>query len=95
MEANFIFYPARPSSIRPDKLDSSFEDVFFATRDDVRLMVGHPASRSSIDLGLVSWQRPPGNISHRVENIKLLHDKVKINIFIFDYRGYGRAKARL
>jgi fermentation-respiration switch protein FrsA (DUF1100 family) len=33
-----------------------------------------------------------GNISHRVENIKLLHDKVKVNIFIFDYRGYGRSE---
>ncbi|MGH7772451.1 MAG: alpha/beta hydrolase, partial [Candidatus Binatia bacterium] len=35
-----------------------------------------------------------GNISHRLENIKLLHEKVKINIFIFDYRGYGRSEGR-
>ncbi len=32
-----------------------------------------------------------GNIGDRVDNIKLLHDKTRISIFIFDYRGYGRS----
>src|SRR3972149_3315879 len=35
--------------------------------------------------------RTAGNISHRVENIGLLNEKVNVNIFIFDYRGYGRS----
>ncbi len=36
-----------------------------------------------------------GNISHRLENIRLLHDKVKINILIVGYRGYGRSEGRV
>jgi fermentation-respiration switch protein FrsA (DUF1100 family) len=30
-----------------------------------------------------------------VQNIRLLHDHVKVNIFIFDYRGYGRSEGRI
>ena len=35
-----------------------------------------------------------GNIGHRLENLKLLHSKLAVNIFIFDYRGYGRSQGR-
>lgn len=36
-----------------------------------------------------------GNIADQVDNIKLLHDKTRIGIFIFDYRGYGRSPRQL
>jgi fermentation-respiration switch protein FrsA (DUF1100 family) len=32
-----------------------------------------------------------GNISHRLENIKLLVEEVGVQVFIFDYREYGRS----
>ena len=35
-----------------------------------------------------------GNIGDRVENLKLLHDEVGVNVFLFDYRGYGRSRGR-
>ncbi|MDE2485631.1 MAG: alpha/beta hydrolase, partial [candidate division NC10 bacterium] len=35
-----------------------------------------------------------GNISHRLENIKLRHDRLGTDIFIFDYREYGRSEGR-
>jgi hypothetical protein len=35
-----------------------------------------------------------GNISHRLDNLKLLHDRLALNIFIFDYRGYGRSQGK-
>jgi len=34
-----------------------------------------------------------GNISHRLEKIKVFHD-LGLNVFIFDYRGYGKSKGR-
>jgi len=34
-----------------------------------------------------------GNISHRIENVKLLLD-YGLQVFIYDYRGYGRSKGR-
>jgi fermentation-respiration switch protein FrsA (DUF1100 family) len=36
-----------------------------------------------------------GNISHRLENLKLLHDLVGVQVFIFDYREYGRSQGRI
>jgi fermentation-respiration switch protein FrsA (DUF1100 family) len=33
-----------------------------------------------------------GNISHRLENLRLLHDELGVAVFIFDYRGYGRSE---
>ena len=32
-----------------------------------------------------------GNISHRLHNIRLLHDLIGIGVFIIDYGGYGRS----
>ena len=32
-----------------------------------------------------------GNISHRLENIKLLVEEVGVQVFIFDYREYGKS----
>jgi len=49
-------------------------------------------SRSALHAGLVSRQRRRHRPSRG--NIKLLHEKTRVNIFIFDYRGYGRSAGR-
>jgi uncharacterized protein len=91
MEDQFIFHPSATIEHTPLQVGLDFEDVFFATRDGLRLngwFVPHRQARST----LVWFHGNAGNIGHRVENIKLLHDRVKVNIFIFDYRGYGRSE---
>jgi len=93
IEERFIFYPSATIEHTPRQVGLKFEDVFFTTSDGVRLhgwFVPHPEPRSS----LLWFHGNAGNISHRVENIRLLHDKVKVNVFIFDYRGYGRSQGR-
>jgi uncharacterized protein len=62
-----------------------------ATPDGVRLH-GWYIPRSEARSTLVWFHGNAGSISHRRDNIKLLHDKVAVNIFIFDYRGYGRSE---
>ena len=44
---------------------------------------------------LVWFHGNAGNISHRLENIKLLHDLAGVQVFIFDYREYGRSQGRI
>src|SRR5919108_3317626 len=93
IEDQFIFHPSATIEQTPQRVGLDFEDLFFSTRDGLRLngwLVPHHQARST----LVWFHGNAGNISHRVENIKLLHDKVKVNIFIFDYRGYGRSEGR-
>lgn len=93
MEDHLIFYPSSTITITPRDVGIDFDDVNFSTRDGVLLngwYVPYREARST----LVWFHGNAGNIANRVENIKLLHDKVKVNIFIFDYRGYGRSQGR-
>ena len=86
-----IFHPSPTLAGTPRQVGLECEDIFFTTRDGVRLngwFIPHPESQFT----LVWFHGNAGNISHRIDNIKLLHDKVKVNVFIFDYRGYGRSE---
>lgn len=94
MEDKFIFYPSARIETTPRDAGLDFEDVNFSTQDRVLLhgwFIPHPAARST----LVWFHGNAGNIGHRVDNIKLLHDKVRVNVFIFDYRGYGRSQGQI
>jgi len=94
MEEKLIFFPVAAIDRTPRDLGLAFEDVYFTTADGVRLngwFVPHPQATTT----LLWFHGNAGNISHRLENIRLLHDKVGINVFIFDYRGYGRSEGRV
>lgn len=94
MEDKFIFYPVSEIGQTPIDAGLPFNDIYFTTSDGVRLngwFVSHPGANTT----LLWFHGNAGNISHRVENIRLLHDKVAINIFIFDYREYGRSEGKV
>jgi fermentation-respiration switch protein FrsA (DUF1100 family) len=91
IENRMIFHPNPSVDATPQQVGLEFEDIFFTARDGVRLngwFIPHQEARST----LVWFHGNAGNIGHRVENIKWLHDRVPVNIFIFDYRGYGRSQ---
>jgi hypothetical protein len=94
LENQLIFHPHKAIHQTPRDLGLNFEDVYFTARDGVRLngwFIPYPTAQTT----LLWFHGNAGNISHRAQNIKLLHDKVKINIFIFDYRGYGRSEGEI
>ena len=94
LEEKFIFFPDPTVDVTPKDAGLAFDDTFFTTGDGVRLngwFVPYPGAQTT----LLWFHGNAGNISHRLENIKLLHDKVRINVFIFDYRGYGRSEGRV
>jgi len=94
MEEKFIFHPSDKIDHTPRDLGLAFDDIYFTTSDGVRLngwFVPYPGAQTT----LLWFHGNAGNISHRLENIKLLHDKVKINVWIFDYRGYGRSEGKI
>jgi fermentation-respiration switch protein FrsA (DUF1100 family) len=91
IEDKFIFHPDPVSARDPSHVGLSFENILFNTQDDIRLhgwFIPHQEARAT----LVWFHGNAGNISDRLLNIKLLHDRIKINIFIFDYRGYGQSE---
>lgn len=94
LERYVIYIPDRTIEMTPQSAGLAYEDVWFPATDGVRLhgwLVPAPGTRFT----LVWFHGNAGNISHRVDNIKDLYRHLdrpqRPNIFIFDYRGYGKS----
>ncbi len=94
LEKYVIYVPDRPIDMTPQSEGLVYEDIWFPATDGVKLhgwLVPAPGAR----ITLVWFHGNAGNISHRVDHIKYLHrylDRPQLpNIFIFDYRGYGKS----
>ena len=95
IEKRFVFFPSAEVEYTPGHLGLEYEDVFFPTQDGLTLhgwsipapgATGNPSGQT-----WVWFHGNGGNIGHRVEEIALLHHRLQVDIFIFDYRGYGRS----
>lgn len=77
--------------LTPADLGLDYEDVEIPTRDGLRLhgwLVHGGGSRM-----LLFFHGNAGNISHRLESIRLFHE-LGLSVLIIDYRGYGRSEGR-
>ena len=90
MQPRLIYYPDMPGrdiGPAPDAIGLEYEDVRLTTTDGERLhgwFVPHPSARAT----LLFAHGNAGNISHRLDSIRLFHD-LGLAVLIFDYRGYG------
>jgi uncharacterized protein len=81
--------PTRDIVATPSSIGLDYEAVNFETEDGIKL-----------DAWFIPAQKPRGtvlffhgnggNISHRLETIKILHG-LRLSTFIFDYRGFGQS----
>ena len=85
----FIFFPDRTITQDPGDVGLEFDDVFFSAADGVKLHGWFVPGEG--DTTLVWFHGNAGNISHRVGNVAELHTRLGVNVFIFDYRGYGKS----
>ena len=83
--------PDRALIANPMNYGLAYEDVAIETADDVRLhgwwVPGHGK------YALLFFHGNAGNISHRLDSIKLFHD-LGLSVLIIDYRGYGASEGR-
>jgi hypothetical protein len=92
-EKGIVFFPDPHLVGTPADWGLAYEEVWFTAEDGVKLhgwfvpRAGCPA--------FLWFHGNAGNISHRLENIKLLHDLANVQVFIFDYREYGRSQGRI
>ena len=89
-EERFIYFPARALVATPADVGLPFEEVRFG--EDGRLH-GWFISGSR-DITILWFHGNAGNISHRVELLARLHRALGVNLFIFDYQGYGLSGGR-
>jgi len=95
-EHSQVYHPDRVLAATGAALGRSFEDVSFKASDGVELNGWFfPASTNSHRprLAVLVCHGNAGNISHRLDTcIALL--ATGVNVFVFDYRGYGRSEGR-
>ncbi len=90
VERSFIYYPTRRLEATPGDYGLAFEDVRVAAEDGVGLHGWYVPGRRAVTL---FWcHGNAGNISHRVHNLRLLHDRLGVGVLLFDYRGYGQSE---
>lgn len=89
-ERKGIYYPTKRIEFTPADAGFKYEDIFFNTKDKVRLN-GWFIPADNPRGTLLFCHGNAGNMSHRIEIIEIFH-KVNLNVFIFDYRGYGRSQ---
>ncbi len=92
IENTFIFFPDKQPGDYGllGSPDFQVEDCFFLTRDGTRLH-GWFVRNDTVRTTLLWCHGNAGNISDRIDNLVQLA-KLPINIFIFDFRGYGKSE---
>ncbi len=92
VERALIYFPSRELIASPATLGLTYRDVWFHAEDGVRLHGWHIPGRFPVTL--LWYHGNAGNISDRLDNIREIHRRLGLGVFIFDYRGYGRSDGR-
>lgn len=88
----FMYYPRRGLGASPADFGLEAEEVAFSASDGTALhgwYFSRPASRAV----LVFFHGNAGNISHRLPMARLF-SRIPADLFLFDYRGYGKSAGR-
>ena len=92
IERYFIYFPERDLEADPSQIGLAYEDVTFVTSDGVQLHGWFVPGQGSVTF---LWMHGnAGNMSHRLDNLKRLHNQLGVSVLLFDYRGYGRSQGR-
>jgi len=92
IERYFIYFPEKDVQADPSELGLDYEDVTFVASDGVELHGWFVPGSSRNSTTFLWFHGNAGNISHRLDNLKLLHNELGVSVFLFDYRGYGRSQ---
>lgn len=87
-----IYYPelgGRDYESTPAQFGMSYEAVTLTTSDGIRLDAWYVPAEHARG-ALLFAHGNGGNISHRLDAIRMFHD-TGLSVFIFDYRGYGKS----
>jgi fermentation-respiration switch protein FrsA (DUF1100 family) len=84
--------PDRALIASPSDIYLNYEDVSLTTSDNERLHGWYVPAANSKGV-LLFFHGNAGNISHRLESIKIFHE-LGLDTLIIDYRGYGQSTGK-
>lgn len=90
IEKRSLYFPMRGIETTPAVIGLSFEEISFKADDGITLNGWFIPDKEAKDT-ILFFHGNGGNISHRLEKIAILHN-LGLNVFIFDYRGYGKSR---
>jgi len=85
-----FFYPYRTQVLSPDQLGLKYEDVYYQTRDGIRLHAWFLPSTSRAQGTILFLHGNAENISTHIMSVRWLPAQ-GFNVFLPDYRGYGES----
>lgn len=91
-ERKNLYFPLRTIEATPEALGLDYEDVIITAEDGIQIS-GWFIPSGTPRATLIFCHGNGGNISHRLEKIKMFND-LSLDVLIFDYRGYGMSKGR-
>lgn len=92
IENKGIYYPDNLIEFYPSNINLSYTDEYFKAEDGV-LLNGWFIQNNNAKYTLLFLHGNAGNISHRLDKIRILRE-LGFNIFIIDYRGYGKSHGK-
>jgi fermentation-respiration switch protein FrsA (DUF1100 family) len=93
-EERLIYFPSREIEATPEALGLEFREVLLLTSDGTRIHGWFlPASpRRSPAFTVLFCHGNAGNISGRLDRAMALQRRLGVDVFLFDYRGFGRSE---
>jgi uncharacterized protein len=91
-QASFVYFPERSYTASPREYGLPFEDVRLQASDGTALAawwIPAEGARGAVVLAHGNG----GNMSHRLDKARLLHD-LGWSVLLFDYRGYGASAGK-
>jgi len=89
-EKKGIYFPTRKIDLTPKDIDLEFEDVYFFSTDGIKLNGWYVPAKES-RMTVLFCHGNAGNIGDRIEIIDMFC-RLGLDVFICDYRGYGRSQ---
>jgi len=92
LEASFIYFPLKEYALLPRDLGLRAEDLSLDSKGGAKLEGWriHGDGRRA----LLYFHGNGGNISHRLERVKILVESLGLEVFLVDYSGYGKSTGR-
>ncbi len=90
LERSNLWAPTKTDYGTPQNVGLTYEDVNFDTEDGVRLNGWYVPCGDPV-AAMLFCHGNGGNISYRTESLRQFHS-LKLNVFLFDYRGYGKSR---
>lgn len=95
LERRYIFFPTTEVGFTPADAGLKYRDVTFDSAGGRKLHGWYvPGAEQAGNTTWIWFHGNGGNIGHRVDELAMLHHRVGVNLFIFDYQGYGQSQGQ-